>query len=230
MAFPIVPVLAAIPSAIGAVKNALAAPAPPAPTRLGKDDFLKLLVAQLKHQNPLNPTSNDQLLAQSASFSTVEELQNIRRTLESSAGSGPASSLASSSALVGRSVTATTASFLYAGATATLPFALAAPTANASLEVSDTGGTVVARVPLGARGAGAQTVDFHPDAIGRVLPAGEYRYRIVAPDASGRPAALSAISGTVTGVTLDGTTPVLTIGARKIALTDVVAIGASTSQ
>lgn len=41
---------------------------------LGTDDFLKLLVAQLKNQNPMNPTSGTEFLAQTAQFTTVEKL------------------------------------------------------------------------------------------------------------------------------------------------------------
>ena len=56
---------------------------------LGKNEFLKLLVAQMKHQDPLNPTGGDQMAAQLAQFSSLEQLQNINASLESqSAGQG----------------------------------------------------------------------------------------------------------------------------------------------
>jgi flagellar basal-body rod modification protein FlgD len=198
-------------------------------TMLGKDDFLKLLVAQLKNQDPMSPMDNSQMLQQSAAFSTVEQLQNINQTLQASSGNGTAVSLAAGAALVGRPVTGTAATFTYAGATASLPFTLDAPISSAVAEISDSSGKVVAQIALGARPAGAQGFDLAPGTTKTALAAGQYRYRIVADDGTGRATPLAAISGVVTGVSLDNGTPVLAIGSRKINLTDVSAVGAATA-
>jgi flagellar basal-body rod modification protein FlgD len=44
---------------------------------VGKDEFIKLLVAQLKNQDPLNPMDNQQFVAQLATFSSLEQLISI---------------------------------------------------------------------------------------------------------------------------------------------------------
>jgi flagellar basal-body rod modification protein FlgD len=49
---------------------------------IGKDDFLKLLVAQIKNQNPLNPADGVEFLSQLAQFSQLEQLINIRTQLD----------------------------------------------------------------------------------------------------------------------------------------------------
>ncbi len=55
---------------------------------LDKDAFLKLLVAQMKYQDPLEPTSNTEFIAQYATFSQVEQMQNMALTMELSRASG----------------------------------------------------------------------------------------------------------------------------------------------
>lgn len=49
---------------------------------LDKDAFLQLLVAQMKHQDPLQPTDNTEYISQLATFSELEEMQNLNTTLE----------------------------------------------------------------------------------------------------------------------------------------------------
>jgi flagellar basal-body rod modification protein FlgD len=73
---------------------------------LDKNDFLKLFVTQLQHQDPMSPMDNDQMVAQMSQLSTVEQLTNM-----ASANAGMAQSLAQSSAvgLIGRTVTWTDA-------------------------------------------------------------------------------------------------------------------------
>src|ERR1700755_1251880 len=63
-----------------------------------QDTFLKLLVAQLKYQDPSNPADSTQFLAQTAQFTQVQKLQQI-------AGMMQAQQLIGASALVGRTVT-----------------------------------------------------------------------------------------------------------------------------
>lgn len=61
---------------------------------LGKDDFLQLLVAQMQYQDPLEPTSNTEYIAQYATFSEVEQIQNMSKSMD----------LSRASSLVGQTV------------------------------------------------------------------------------------------------------------------------------
>lgn len=72
-------------------------------TTVTKDEFLSLLVTQLKNQDPLNPTDQKEMLAQLAQFSSLEQMQNLNQTL--TAGS-QFSQMAQSAALIGKTITA----------------------------------------------------------------------------------------------------------------------------
>lgn len=73
-------------------------------TALGKDDFLKLLVGQLQHQDPLQPADDTQFIGQMAQFSQLEQETN---TAQSTSQMTDQLTRASTLALIGRTVTYT---------------------------------------------------------------------------------------------------------------------------
>jgi flagellar basal-body rod modification protein FlgD len=69
---------------------------------LGKDDFLKLLVAQLQHQDPMSPMDDKDFMGQMAQFSSLEQMTNISTAIQRMDYSNQ---LSQSFALIGRTVT-----------------------------------------------------------------------------------------------------------------------------
>lgn len=68
---------------------------------LGKDDFLNLLVAQLSHQDPLNPMDNTQFVSQMAQYSSLEQMANMNSNMEAFLR---AETLSQATALLGKEV------------------------------------------------------------------------------------------------------------------------------
>ncbi len=72
---------------------------------LGKDTFLKLLVAQLKYQNPMSPSDGTQFLAQTAQFTMVEKLNEISQLVKTTAA---ANEVLEAGSMIGKNVTIAT--------------------------------------------------------------------------------------------------------------------------
>ena len=77
-----------------ASSNSLSTESKRSNSSLDKEAFLQLLVAQMKYQDPLEPTSNTEYISQLATFSTLEEMQNLNSTMQAN----------QASSLVGRTV------------------------------------------------------------------------------------------------------------------------------
>ncbi len=70
---------------------------------LGKEDFLKLLITELRYQDALNPVNDREMIAQLAQFSSLEQMQNLGSKVEELA---KAQNAAQATSLISRTVTA----------------------------------------------------------------------------------------------------------------------------
>ncbi|OXS75311.1 flagellar hook assembly protein FlgD [Lysinibacillus sp. KCTC 33748] len=71
---------------------------------LGKDAFLQLLITQLQHQDPTNPMDDRDFIAQMAQFSSLEQMQNMTKAMESLLASQQQTQMMSYSSFIGKEV------------------------------------------------------------------------------------------------------------------------------
>jgi flagellar basal-body rod modification protein FlgD len=156
-----------------------------APTKkndeLGQDAFLQLMVAQMKNQDPTNPTDTSQFMSQLAQFSTVQGVTEMRDSIASLVDSMRGTQVLGGTNLVGHDVMvatdeATLAATGQVKGTTTMP----AGASEAMLVVTDASGQLVRQMPLSYQEG---DVDFTWDGatgLGQRAPAGSYTIAAIA--------------------------------------------------
>ena len=197
---------------------------------LGKDEFLKILTAQLANHDPTAPMDSNAFVAQLAQFSALEEQQNTNDTLtqmlalQTSANQTDAVSVAVSS--VGKEAFYNAGQMtLSAGGTISVSATLASPATDVEIEIDDANGNEVRRQSFGAM-SGTQTLTWDGcNDSGVAQPPGTYTVKVTATDISGKAVSVTQqSSGLITGVTFQNGITQLMIGNTPISLSDVTSI------
>ena len=192
-----------------------------------QSDFLQLLTAQLKYQSPASPADPTQLAQEFASISTVDGINQLNTKLSAMSTASGTSQIAQASSLVGRQVAVSGNTLLgSANGTATGVFSLPTATANTTVTVLNSNGSVAETLNLGALSAGQQNFSW-----ANATPGSSYHYQVSADDQKGNEvnAALYSVYN-VQGVTMSGSSPSLNISgsASTLPVSDVqIVLGAS---
>ncbi|HKK14555.1 MAG TPA: flagellar hook assembly protein FlgD [Gammaproteobacteria bacterium] len=173
---------------------------------LGQKDFLKLMLTQLKEQNPTKPLDANQMISQMAQFSQVSGLQNLQKSVGDLSSSLYSNQALQGANLVGHKVLAPTgtAQLATAGGSVSGAVDLPAAASNVTLKVYDQSGQLVRSIPMGDHAAG--NVDFKWDGMtskGQAAPAGTYMVTAQATYNGKEQAVDTMTASTVQSVTLD---------------------------
>jgi len=194
---------------------------------LGKDQFLKLLMAQLANQDPTAPADSQAFVAQLAQFASVESLNTMSGQLNTLVVAQASANQLSTAGLVGKDVAYQSNGVqLISGQTTTINATLAGAASSVTAVVKDSSGRTVRTLRQGATPAGPVSIPWDGrDDNGNPLAAGAYTVSLVAADASGK-AVTASTSGTgrVTGVSFEDGVPELLVNGGKVKLADVTEI------
>ena len=159
------------------------APADATDPKAAQERFLKLFVAQLNNQDPLNPLDNAQMTTQMAQINQVVGLQQVNETLKNLSAQFGWVGAMQGVQLVGRTVATEGNAVLVADGQARAAFNLAADAQSVTVEFLDANGAMVGTVNAGARSAGLQTLQW---SLGDVDPARVATIRVSATGAGGQ--------------------------------------------
>ncbi len=178
----------------------------------GQNEFLKMMLAQLKNQDPLKPLDPAQFLGQLAQFSTVTGIQGMQNSLSSLNQTLGSSSLTEGASLIGRDVL-TAASTARLGASGSVSGAVVAPAGATSVQVNvrDVSGALVRRFEVPVTDG---MVDFGWDGIndaGSRAAAGIYGFEALGRVGNSTESVEVMLQQRVNSVTFDGTAGGLTL-------------------
>jgi flagellar basal-body rod modification protein FlgD len=198
---------------------------------LDKDAFLKLLVAQLSNQDPLNPVQGTEYVTQLAQFTAVEQslAQSQKLDLLSAQLGGIANNEALS--LVGKQVTVKGSKIAYDGVTPTAAnVSLGADAQKVTVTIYDANGKAVRTMEVGKHAAGTMPIAWNGlDDNGVKCAAGSYSYSVTATTADGASVQVSQeVKGVVQKVSFEKGYPEMILDTGATApVSDLVSVGAA---
>jgi flagellar basal-body rod modification protein FlgD len=142
-----------------------------------EDEFLKMFMAQLQNQDPMNPSSGSDMVAQLATFSQVEQATQTNTDLTALTAQATSSANAGMANLVGRQATASASSFQITSTGGSPPALVVSSTSamsGATAQVTDANGNVIRSIPIPDGGTSATINWDGKDSNGVAVPPGSY--------------------------------------------------------
>ncbi len=200
-------------------------------SQMGQDDFLNLLVTQLRYQDPMSPSDPKDFVAQLSQFSSVEQLMNVNTNLDGLAKSFQTMQtgfqVTQGLAYLGKQVQAAGNLLqVTSGKATSASFTLPVAAKDTKVTILNGAGQVVRTLNLGAQGAGSHDITWDGlNAQGKQVADGQYTFQISAKDAQGQAVtATTSFTGTVTGVVQNQGQVQLKVGDRLVDLSSITAV------
>jgi flagellar basal-body rod modification protein FlgD len=198
-----------------------------------QDSFLKMLIAQIQHQDPLDPMENTEFTAQLAQINTVEQLQGVNKNLGYLQLYMASVNNSQALGFIGKEVHATGNSVYWDGdAASSINYSLNSNASNVVINIYDTNNHLVDTIRCGSQDKGTHAVTWQGTNLsGSTVEAGTYKFNVSATDQSGQSVdATTMLSGKVDGVAFEGGVCYVTIGGQKIPIGDIIEIKQALTQ
>lgn len=210
-------------NSVTAAQTAAAATAATTQAGITQDRFLKLLVTQMKNQDPLNPLDNAQVTSQMAQLSTVTGIDKLNATVQALSASMTASQSMQAVSMIGHAVLVPGKQIDLLNGKSDAALELTQPADKVTVTIEDAKGHVVRTLQLGAQDAGLVGFQWNGmDDTGAAAADGSYKFSASAVLGGNKsnPATLSY--GLVNSVTQGAQGPTLNVGQLgEVSLTDV---------
>lgn len=167
----------------------------------GQDRFLKLLVAQMQNQDPLNPMDNAEVTTQLAQLNTVNGIERLNKTLEQMAASSNAQQSLQAAMLIGREVLVAGDKLGFTGEPVHFGIDLPQGVDSLTITITNASGQVVDSIETGSQPRGALALGWNgQDEAGEALPVGHYTVSATAKSGTATVTATPLIGATVESV------------------------------
>jgi flagellar basal-body rod modification protein FlgD len=198
---------------------------------LGKDDFMKLMISQLKNQDPLNPMDGTAFSAQLAQFSSLEQLTNLntymKQSLDANATLTQSINNTLITGLIGKDVKLSGGNIKVNGQDSiTLGYNLPVEAKTAQIKIYNESGGLVKIIDGISTSTGTNKLSWDlSDNNGNKLPNGNYKFEVDAVNFNGDNMTLDIFKiGTIDGVRFTDQGTVLLVGGAEYSLSDIAEV------
>lgn len=189
------------------------------------DNFLMLLVAQLKNQDPLEPLSTNEFTSQIVQFASVEQEIATNTNLEQMIALQRSNQTASAVGYLGKRIEAAGDTTMLANGHAEWNYDLPDSASSVKLLVADASGNPVKRFEAPTNTGAHQVIWNGIDELGNIMPDGQYTLSVTALDSDGKKiATTTSVVGVVSGLETSGEEIMLHVGSIGIPIDEVIAI------
>jgi flagellar basal-body rod modification protein FlgD len=197
--------------------------------QLSQSDFLSLLVAQMKDQDPTQPSDPTQFVNQLATFSEVSGMDSMQTSMSNLSNSMLASQVASGTSLIGQQVIASTdTAGLTTGSTVTGMLAVPSTATSVQVQVADANGNVVSNFSVTPpSGGGDATFSWNGlTTSGAPAPTGIYTFNVTAAGGGTSTTLTPMFASTVQSISVDPSSQTLSVNTNSgsVPLSSVVSV------